>query len=455
VATVEPVTSLPAHQGDVAIEFASGGARLITRQSRRSSPPADDNGGEPPEPAVGPDPTDAEDGLVRIFETETGRLVATLGTFDSFSLSPSERRLLTLAKGGQAALWDAATGQQVRAYQLPESTDSISFPASDATAAFRAGSASVQYFQISDGALLTEEQARLVDARSQSDYAVIEKAGKLSPDGKRVVEGHDYKGNLRISLKAPGQEKPIAELETGGSAGVFDAKFSPDSQKLVTTAPFSQAKIWEARSGQLLHVLKGHSSFVTSVAFVNDGRNVLTTSRDGSIRIWSADTGDELQVFSGHSDVPRHGHLSPDGARLLTVGESSARLWRGEPFRGPTLRFASPLTIRADATVVSADGSRVLLVTTDNVLHVLSIGDQLSIRAIRVGPPSAQQWCEPSSNPAATGRPSGARTTAAALVDSDQTMPNRHFWFTMAWCWSARPRTAGRGRRPAGNAPGG
>ena len=46
------------------------------------------------------------------------------------------------------------------------------------------------------------------------------------------------------------------------------------------------ARIWEVKTFQLLHTLRGHSAPVRAIAFRPDGRRLLTASDDHTARLW-------------------------------------------------------------------------------------------------------------------------------------------------------------------------
>lgn len=68
--------------------------------------------------------------------------------------------------------------------------------------------------------------------------------------------------------------------------------FSPDGALLLaihrqgTYEPYSIIEIWDAGTGEHLHSLKGHTSYINQLAFNADGSQIITASSDSTIRIW-------------------------------------------------------------------------------------------------------------------------------------------------------------------------
>ena len=60
-------------------------------------------------------------------------------------------------------------------------------------------------------------------------------------------------------------------------------------------------KVWNAKTGDLVQTLEGHSGSVTSVCFNHDGSQIASGSRDRTVKVWNAKTGDLVQTLEGHS----------------------------------------------------------------------------------------------------------------------------------------------------------
>ncbi len=66
-------------------------------------------------------------------------------------------------------------------------------------------------------------------------------------------------------------------------------------QSLLATADVKGCVIlWDARTGQHLRELTGHSGAVYDVAFTADGKRLVSAGLDGTVKIWSTETGQEI-----------------------------------------------------------------------------------------------------------------------------------------------------------------
>ncbi|XP_015755429.1 PREDICTED: nuclear distribution protein PAC1-like [Acropora digitifera] len=60
-------------------------------------------------------------------------------------------------------------------------------------------------------------------------------------------------------------------------------------------------RVWDSPSGQLLHVLEGHTGWVQACSFSADGKLLASASDDQTVRVWNTETGKcirELEVRS-------------------------------------------------------------------------------------------------------------------------------------------------------------
>ena len=72
--------------------------------------------------------------------------------------------------------------------------------------------------------------------------------------------------------------------------GHFDSMnalvYSPDGQKIITTADDGKIKIWDVKSGFCIVTFTEHTSGVTACEFAKKGNVLFTSSLDGSVRAW-------------------------------------------------------------------------------------------------------------------------------------------------------------------------
>ena len=141
-------------------------------------------------------------------------------------------------------------------------------------------------------------------------------SSSFSPDGKRIVT---VEGEIAI----------IRDFETGDSLIPLDsarfASFSPDGKKVVTVSD-STVVVWKALSGEIVHILRGHTSLVNTAFFSPNGDRVVTASRDGTAIVWNTWTGDRLITLRVHTWGVNSASFSPDGDRVVTASEDKTSI---------------------------------------------------------------------------------------------------------------------------------
>src|SRR5438105_3513421 len=79
----------------------------------------------------------------------------------------------------------------------------------------------------------------------------------------------------------------------------------------------------------LRSTLRGHTQNITRIAWSPDGQILASPSEDHTIRLWNAETGQCLHILSGHTDIINGVSWSPDSNMLATASDDATiKLWR-------------------------------------------------------------------------------------------------------------------------------
>jgi WD40 repeat protein len=93
-------------------------------------------------------------------------------------------------------------------------------------------------------------------------------------------------------------QTPKLVLPVGHIGTVSEAIFSPDGKLILTASQDQTAKVWDTKTGMLLHTLRGHSKKVTSIRFSPDGKYIATASfSDNTCLLWETSTFELLFTF--------------------------------------------------------------------------------------------------------------------------------------------------------------
>jgi WD40 repeat protein len=120
-----------------------------------------------------------------------------------------------------------------------------------------------------------------------------------------------------FTLEVGGKNK-VKELKAH-STGITYAAWSPDGKLVLSVSSDLTGRVWNPETGNVLHVLKGHTGAPVSCEFSPDGKDVSTTSTDDrTTRVWSLKSGQERLVLAGHTEGPTAVRFSPDGRTIAS-----------------------------------------------------------------------------------------------------------------------------------------
>ncbi len=371
---------LQGHQGEVSsTTFSPDGRRVVTASS---------------------------DQTARVWEVETGRLLATLqGHRDivhSATFSPDGRRVVTASSDQTARVWEVETGRLLAILQgHRDIVRSATFSPDGQHVVTASGDRTARVWEAGSGRLLTTLQghqgsvvsavfspdsqrivsastdrtARIWDAENgrllttlQGHQAEVS-AATFSPNGQRVATASRDR-TARIWDVENG--RLIATLQ-GHQARVSSAAFSPNGRRLVTASGDQTAGVWEVESGRLLTAFQGHQGPVFSATFSSDGQRVATASDDQTARVWEVESGRLLATLRGHQGSVFSATFSPEGRRVATASrDQTARVWEVESGRLLTTLQGHPQ--RMSFAHFSPDGQRIAAVYGDLTARVWEAG---------------------------------------------------------------------------------
>ncbi|EPE05069.1 periodic tryptophan protein 2 [Ophiostoma piceae UAMH 11346] len=211
--------------------------------------------------------------------------------------------------------------------------------------------------------------------------------------------------------------------------GHFDSMnslvYSPDGQRIITTADDGRVKVWDIESGFCIVTFTEHTSGVTACEFAKKGNVLFTSSLDGSVRawdlvryrnfrtftaptrlsfscmavdpsgeivaagsvdsfdihIWSVQTGQLLDRLSGHEGPVSSLAFTPDGSSLISGSwDRTARIW--SVFN--RTQTSEPLQLQADVVSIAIrpDSEQLAISTLDGQLTFWSIADATQLAGV-------------------------------------------------------------------------
>ena len=148
-------------------------------------------------------------------------------------------------------------------------------------------------------------------------------SARFSPDSQQVVTGSwDKTARLWDAATSKQIGEPMKH-----EGGVSSAQFSPDGQRVVTASLDNTARLWDAATGKSIGEPMKHEDDVSSAQFSRDGQRVVTGSLDKTVRLWDAATGKSVGEPMKHQGVVSSAQFSPNSQQVATVSGDAVRVW--------------------------------------------------------------------------------------------------------------------------------
>lgn len=331
----------------------------------------------------------SEDGTVRLWNVQTGRCLRSFNIQVNWSLAlaitPDGQTFVTGNDGNAVTFWDVQTGE--RLHTLPDYNSqvwSVSFSPDGRTLATASEDQSVKLWDVATGTclkslpdhrhrvwlvLFSPDGQTLVSASEDQTIRLWEVATghclsaltthnnwiasiAFSPDGRWLASG-SYDQRVRLwevstgacrqtlnghtNLVASVAFAPIRTNIDGsktawnqGAPGTDSAAPAMDLTEflLVSASDDQTLKLWNYRTGECVHTIRGHQSWVTSVSFSPDRRLLISGSRDQTLKVWDYRTGECLRTLVGHTHRVKAIALNPQGTIIASASDDqTVKLW--------------------------------------------------------------------------------------------------------------------------------
>lgn len=178
----------------------------------------------------------------------------------------------------------------------------------------------------------------------EEGHAYLASSALFFPDGQRLLTAA-VDNTARIWDVATGGE--VHRLErTGRSAAIA---MSSDAIWIATGSDDKSAKLWDAKSGQLVRKFSGHAVEVTALAFSPDSKWLITGDAKGHVKLWNRETAELVASMDGHTRKITAIVCLPDGSRVLTASlDKTVSQWDLKTGKElPELQLAHPDGIQA------------------------------------------------------------------------------------------------------------
>ncbi len=186
----------------------------------------------------------------------------------------------------------------------------------------------------------------------------------FSPDNKMLATAGGYISSGRID-----ETVRLWDVSTGMKKHILTASaehmpmkmaFSPDSSTLAVSYfidTVGEIYIFDTSSGEVKHILRGHSRPVNYLKFTSDGTRLATASWDNTIRLWNIENAQEVFQFK-HEDFFQELFFTIDNSLLIAVARFGVLIFlnsqTGQPVGTHSIdEEVSSLALSPDGTLLA------------------------------------------------------------------------------------------------------
>lgn len=142
----------------------------------------------------------------------------------------------------------------------------------------------------------------------------------FSPDGALMTSGNGHAQTLTLWDVNTGSD--ILTLQGNSVGGFHSVAFNIDSDQLITGNGNGSLSLWDARTGQQMSNLGGHTKAVNAVVSNHDDSRFVSASEDGTLILWDGSSGQKLSTY--YSTKPfRSVSFSADGKHVISGGDDN------------------------------------------------------------------------------------------------------------------------------------
>ena len=320
--------------------------------------------------------TGGGDGVARVWDEASGRLVRALGTpgrdsLQTAAFSPDGKLIVTASAGGSVRVWDASSGRLAATLPVPTGSNLLlsALLSPDGKVAvtgsqfgtvtiWRAPTAhsgsrgwnQVNVINMPEGdtvsSMAFSRDGKLLATVGHSGYVFIWQAltGLLADEASPGVAQNSVafdpvNPDLIVTAGNDGYAR-VFNITTGHQVGtafgtpdyaLYAAAFSPDGKRIVTAGSSGYAQVWNVANHKEIGDWFGKGFYMTSAEFSGNGKQILISSQNGISDTWNATKTTPTHLQSFHepgSDMPSTAVFSPYGSVVVTAGtDGTAREW--------------------------------------------------------------------------------------------------------------------------------
>lgn len=262
--------------------------------------------------------TVSSDGMCKIWNARTSKLLATLGTYKKpvffVDFNSDGSRVATGSYHGTIEVWDVSSGLCLQTLEISlGKLKSLRFSPDDASIYTTTDKGVAERWDVASGVLILRQRPELPEEDWETHTI------KFGPRAKFVVT--NYRGSIKLwDFQSGRKVSTFEELDSYTKIGEFNHN---ESSLLVWN--YNRVFILNIASKKLKNtVLLGHSEPIHSACFSPNGNQILTSAND-SVKLWDEASGQCLVTLE-NTKYSKGACFSVDGKNILTFG-TYTRIW--------------------------------------------------------------------------------------------------------------------------------
>lgn len=300
--------------------------------------------------------TGGGDGNIKLWHTDTGKLIRTIEGHPGITLEPYEEE-----KNGKKEELPSLAGIKELLVYLVEQLNgrakvvhSVTFSPDDSTLASGSGAKTIKLWDPNTGVLrhiftqpvrvwlvaLNRDGTKLLSIGEDDSYRYwdVVNTSQITEDlppltsfqlpwrsvNKQLTARYDEKLTTITLMNLTTGDETLLE---GHSKGVRRAVFSPTGEVLASCSWNNTIRLWDLSGKSPTRILEGHAATIASLAFSPDGEILASVGGDLIIKLWTVASGKEVRTFHGHVDHVKPLAFGGDDSLLVTAIGKSIHTW--------------------------------------------------------------------------------------------------------------------------------